>query len=241
MGSEKILMKSKDFLLDIFFPKFCANCQREGTYLCADCFSLIDLADRQYCPFCAIPKETINGKPCNSCKKSKFLDGLFSAADYKNSIVKKLIKDFKYEPYVKDLARTLSFIIISFLLNLENKPDFGGFSIVPIPLHIKKMKKRGFNQSEELAKELSKDLEIPFLNNILERIKNTTSQAELSKEERIINASNAFICRNPKTIKDKKILLIDDVFTTGSTMEECAKTLKQSGAKEVWGMTIARG
>ena len=238
---KNFLLSAKKIFLDILFPKFCLNCEREGNYLCQDCFYLIDILDRQYCPFCFPPKITLDGKTCESCKRTKKLKGLFCAASYENFIVKKTINRFKYRPYLKDLAPILASLIITYLIKLNKLSDFGDFSLVPIPLHKRKLKLRGYNQAEELAKEISTILKIPVLSNVLLKIKNTPAQVELKKEERRENIKNAFLCKDPAMIKNKKILLVDDVFTTGATMEECALVLRNSGAKEVWGMVVARG
>ena len=240
------MKKLLEFILDMLFPKFCVNCGREGTYLCQDCFSLIDIFRQQHCPFCYPPKPTADGKTCPSCQRRKYLNGLFCAASYDNYIVKNLINQFKYEPYVKEMSKPISFLIAAHFINLEN-PYFleesrrEDFILIPVPLHIKKMKQRGYNQAEEIGKEVSKLLKVPLINNVLVKIKETPSQTELTKEEREKNILGTFLCRNTESVKNKKIFLIDDVFTTGSTMEECALTLKRAGAKEVWGITVARG
>ena len=92
------LSSFKKLILDLLFPKFCINCGKEESYLCQDCFSLVDIAERQYCPFCSSPKVVIDGKTCNYCKKSKQLSGLYCATSYNNFIAKKMINQFKYEP-----------------------------------------------------------------------------------------------------------------------------------------------
>ncbi len=240
---KQYLNLSKQFLLNLFFPPICVNCQKEGSYLCQDCFSLIDFSNQQYCPFCQKPKIVLDGKTCPTCKKSKKLTGLFSAAPYKNFIIKKLIKQFKYSPYVKDLAKTLAFLIIHHLQLLENTQQVFAEKetiLIPVPLTRKKQKQRGFNQTEEIGKELSKFLAVPLINNTLTKIKETLPQIELSSKERKENIKGVFFCKEPEKVKNKIILLIDDVFTTGATMEECAKVLKKAGAKQVWGITIAR-
>jgi len=234
-------LKIVEFVLDILFPKFCLNCGAEGNYLCPDCLSLIEVLDRQYCPFCFPPRIVFAGT-CLSCKRTKKLAGLYCAASYENFIVKKLIHQFKYEPYLKDLAKTLSSLIITHLQHLNKVNNFESFLLVPAPLHKKKLKQRGFNPAQEIAKEIAKALKIPVIN-ALAKIKQTPAQVELEKEERLENIKGAFICPRPDLgqIKNRKILLVDDVFTTGATMEECALTLKKAGAKEVWGMVVARG
>lgn len=235
----------KSFLLDLFFPSFCINCGKEGNYLCQDCLALIDISEYQYCPFCKSAKIVLDGKTCKTCKKHKKLKGLYCATSYQNFVVKKMLKLFKYSPFIKELAKPLSFLIIahfqilnkSFPQNLEEK----GFVLIPVPLHKRKLKWRGFNQAEELAKELSLFFKIPLIKNVLIKTKETLPQVELKEREREENIKNAFQCVKPESIKKRKILLVDDVFTTGATMEECAKVLKQAGAKEIYGIAIARG
>ena len=272
---KEVLSKTKEFVLDILFPKFCLICGREKDYLCQDCFSLIEINERQYCPFCSPPKIVLDGKTCPSCRRTKSLNGLYSATSYDNYIIKKLIYQFKYS-HVKELAKPLSSLIINNLINLNkhlgpvekigngekrrkekrssvweiplkpasqlfNWKNFSEFILIPIPLYKKKLKERGFNQSEEIAKELSKIFKIPVFNNVLIKTRQTLSQAKLNKEEREKNIKGTFSCQQKEIINGKKILLVDDVFTTGSTMEEGAITLKSAGAKQVWGIVIARG
>lgn len=237
---KKFLSTTKKFLLDILFPKFCLNCGKEGNYLCSDCISLIDIVERQYCPFCAPPKVVLNGKTCPSCRKTKKLNGLYFATSYNNYIIKKTIHQLKYY-HIKELTKPLAFLIISHLINLNKNINFSSFALIPIPLHKKKLKKRGFNQSEELAKEISKILKIPVLSNVLIKTKKTLNQVDLKKREREENIKGAFFCQKPESVKNKKILLVDDVFTTGATMEEGARVLKNAGASQVWGIVVARG
>lgn len=236
--------KTKEFALDLLFPKFCVNCQTEGFYLCPDCFSLIEILDRQYCSFCEVPPVVPDGKTCYKCRKTRKLDGLFCATSYENQIVKKLIRSFKYEPFAKDLAETLSYLIVnhfSALGILEKFNYFSDFIIIPIPSYKKKIKYRGFNPAEEIAKKLASLFRIPVLDDVLIKIKHTPPQAELKKEERMENIKGVFEVKNQSVIWENKILLVDDVFTTGATMEEGARVLKNAGALEVLGVVIARG
>lgn len=232
--------KNKNFLIDLFFPKFCFNCGKEGEYLCSDCLALIDILEEQYCLVCG--KRVIDGKTCLRCRSKTKIDGLYFAVSYQNKLIKKLISQFKYKPFIKDLSKILASLIITHFY-LSNKLDFlvsEKSILAPVPLTRKKLKLRGFNQSVEIAKELSLLLKISLVSNALIKIKNTQPQIELSKEERKENIKGAFLCKNVERIKDKKIFLIDDVFTTGATMEECAKVLKSAGAREVWAITVAR-
>ena len=229
-------------ILDIFFPKRCINCQKEGSYLCNDCLSLIEISPKDYCPFCYPPKETENGKTCR-LHHQKNLDGLIAATSYQDKIVRKAILSLKYKPYIKDLAKPLTLLIIAHLNLLNNKPNFHNFVLVPIPSDKSRLKRRGFNQAEEIAKELAKSLkETTFSKNILIKSKKTKPQAELLRKGREKNIKGAFKVdiKRLDFIKNRKILLVDDVFTTGATMEEAAKVLKKAGASKVWGIVVAR-
>lgn len=234
--------KIKDFLVDLLFPKFCLGCNIEGTYLCEDCKAALDILQFSYCLCNKNPLRLPEAGKCGKCR-SKKLSGLFYALSYQeNPLTKKLIHQFKYPPYIKELSRPLSELIIEHfsLLNKGWQKVLENAVLIPVPLDKKKMKRRGFNQAEEIARNLSEILKIPLISNNLIKIKKTLPQVELSEKEREENIKNAFLCRNPEEIKKKKILLIDDVYTTGSTMEECARVLKTAGAKEVWGVAIAR-
>ena len=237
-------MTKKEFLLNFFFPSHCINCQKEGNALCLDCFGLIDISNGPYCPFCWPPKIVLDARTCPSCRKHRNLTGLFNAAPYNNFIIKKLISQFKYEPFIRGLAGTLSSLIIQHFQTLDYPPPFfrdkAGFVLVPVPLHKKRLKWRGFNQAEEICCHLSPVLNIPLISDVLLKIKETQPQMKLIAKERQENIKGVFVCQNNDLIRNKKILLADDVFTTGATMEECARVLKDAGAKEVWGVVVAR-
>lgn len=228
-------------ILDFFYPKFCYLCKKEKTYLCPECFLKIEIAKSSFCPYCG--KRSFDGKICQNHKK--FLNGFVSATFYENDLVKKLIDDFKYN-FVKELSKNLSLLIFRFLKENQEVEFFKNpydFVLVPVPLHKRKLRWRGFNQSEEIAKELSPLIKIPFKKDLLLRKKYTKSQMLLDKKKREENVKNAFLVnKNKKEIlQQKKIILVDDVATTLFTLEEAAKTLKESGAKEVWGLVVAHG
>lgn len=228
-------------LIDILFPAFCLNCGREGAYICEDCASLVEIFENQYCPFCRIPKIVPDGKTCIKCRESKKLNGLFCATSYDNRLIRGLIQKFKYEPTLaKCLAKPLADFIITHF-KLVNKGNFEECLWIAVPLHKKKLKQRGFNQAEELAKELSERLGGELSFDALIKTRQTDSQTDLPRQEREKNVGGAFSCVKPEAIRGKKIFLVDDVFTTGATMEECARVLRKAGAKEIWGVVVARG
>lgn len=239
----------QNFLLNLFFPKFCLGCQKEGAYLCDDCKETLDINQFNYCLCDRNPSTLPPNKELGKCPKcqDKKLSGLYFALPYKEKqLTKKIIHQFKYQPYLKDMAKTLASLIIEHLiLSGKNTDEIWENSIlIPVPLDKKKFRIRGYNQSEELAKELSKILKIPVVLDCLIKTKSTKPQMELNKIEREKNLLGAFEIKCVKSdlthFKNKKIFLVDDVYTTGSTMQECAKILKQSGAKSVWGICIAR-
>jgi len=240
----------KKNILDLFFPKFCLGCQKEGFYLCPDCKETLDISQFNYC-LCdrnplRLPLNEKHGK-CPKCQDKK-LSGLYFALPYKEKeLTKRLIYQFKYPPYLKDLAKTFALILAEHLiLSGKNTDEIWQDSIlVPVPLERKKFNERGYNQSEELAKELSKILKIPAISDCLLKTKPTNSQMELSKSDRETNLLSSFTIQSigvsdTPILFGKKVFLVDDVYTTGSTMQECTKVLKSAGAKSVWGICIAR-
>ena len=236
---NKIIYKIRDFLLDILFPKFCFGCQTEGTYLCPDCAATIEISQCNYC-LCEKPIRLPSNGKCRNCDH-KNLSGLYSAAPYSNKLVQSLIKKFKYEPYAKDLVKPLANLLINHLQLLDQLPDFSGFLLIPIPLGDKKIRRRGFNQAEEIAKELSTHFHLPLLDNALIKVKENSAQAELEKDQREENIKGVFAVKNAEEIAGKNILLVDDVYTTGATMEEATETLKKARANQVRGVAVARG
>jgi len=222
-------------ILDTLFPKLCVSCRTEGQHLCEDCFSLLSLAN------------TTSPLP-----RSSPLAGLFSATSYQDRLVQKIIHNFKYPPFLKGLSLPLASLIIAHLALLDkphsfnnprvqNQPQHNQYVLIPMPLHKKRLRWRGFNQAEEIAKQLSNILMMPLCSDILVKTKHTTPQIELSEEERKINIVGVFAVQNPEFVTNKKILLVDDVYTTGSTMEEAANVLKEAGARQVFGVVVARG
>lgn len=227
-------LQIKNFILDVLFPKICLNCQREGDYLCQDCLAILGVSNfHQKYP-------------------AKNLTDLYFALPYQNILIKRLIQKFKYEPYIKELSKTLADLIITHFSLSDNLESFSDadfiehprrsrdFILVPVPSEKKRLRKRGFNPAEEIGKELSLHFKIPLILDVLIKIKETQPQVELASAARKENLKGAFLKKNEEAVKNKKVILVDDVYTTGSTMEECAGVLKQSGAKEVVGIAVAR-
>ena len=233
--------KIQNFVLNLLYPQFCFNCGQEATsYLCEDCKSTLEIlqSHQKY----SSQKGEENKFSSSPVAVARDLKDLYFALPYQNLLIKNLIQKFKYQPFVRELAIPLTSLIITHFQLIEKSPtEFFDFILIPVPLEKRKLKWRGFNQAEEIGKELSKFLKISLLNNVLAKIKETPSQVELSDEERKENIKGVFLVKDEELIKNRKILLIDDIYTTGATMEECARVLKTAGAKEIIGIVVARG
>ena len=171
--------------------------------------------------------------------KDSILDDLYVATDYKNFLVKKAILELKYEPFAKEIAKDLANLVKIHFEASEVKFDLSNFVLVPVPLSKKRLKWRGYNQAEEIAKEISNFFKIPLIADCLIKTKETLPQVELEEKERRENLKGAFLVKNKEKIEGKNVFLVDDVFTTGTTLRECAKALKESGAKKVIGIVVA--
>lgn len=230
------IMKLKNFFLQILFPKNCVYCNTENTFICDDCLKKIKINKFPLCPVCK--KLNFQKSPCLSCRKQTKIKVLFSPCLYQDPKIKELIHIFKYN-FIENLTNPLSYLMIKTLEN--EKENLKNFVIIPVPLHKKRLRQRGFNQAELLANEIGKFFQISVLNNVLKRIEFEIPQTKIeNRKQRKENIKNAFQYIGFESIKNKNVLLIDDVATTGATLNECAKILKQNGAKIIWAATIAR-
>jgi competence protein ComFC len=177
-------------LLDLLFPKRCVNCRKIGAYICANCFAFIKFHEGGICVICQRP--AIGGLTHPICKTRYTPDGVFSSLAYKG-VVKKLVYKFKYDPNLTDLKSVLIDLFYEGIIQKEvlYKLLQRESVLVPIPIYKGRMRKRGYNQAEILAKGLSKNLDMPVLN-ILERVRDTKTQVGLKKEEREVNIKGAF-------------------------------------------------
>ncbi len=229
--------------LDFFFPKTCVLCHKEGSFLCLDCFSKIKIKFGPHCPFCK--KRVPDGRICKNCrnKEKSPLNGFINITSYSDKDIRKIIDGFKYD-FLKELNSPILALFIKFFkenqeIEFVKNPD--DFIIIPIPLFWKRLHWRGFNQVEVLGDPLAQFLHIPFKNDILKRIKNTSPLAKMDDPlNRKKEIEGAFLIKNKNEVKNKKIILLDDVATTLSTLSEAAKLLKDSGAKEIWGLVFAK-
>ena len=238
---KQVLSKIKNITLYLLFPRTCFNCGvdlplNEQGFLCSDCLKELKRPGPMICQRCGLTLKD-GGAHCFNCRgKKHFKCSLIRSALDFNAPSRALIHGLKYEKYT-NIAKFFAPLMHKTLL--ENPSMLEAEYFVPVPIHKKRLKKRGFNQAEVLARELSSLVDIPVLP-ALARVKNTKSQTKLTKKERAENIKEAFICSDPKAVKKKAIILIDDVCTTSATLEECAKVLKKAGAREVYALCATK-
>ncbi len=218
---------------DLLFPKICFNCNRLGKYLCNECCEYLPSPLHQRCIICQKP--SLGGWTHPKCVRKQSPARLLTLFDYQNKLVAQLINSAKLS-LAYELLEELADTALS-RIRIENHL-FSQFVICPIPQTKTKLRKRGYNHSEVIAKVWSKNLHMT-IDKVLIKPRNTKEQKQLSKSERKSNLQNAFQINQPEYIP-KQILLIDDITTTGATFREAAKVLLRAGAKTVWCLALAQ-
>ena len=236
-----MLKNLTQFFLNTLFPIKCIYCsQKFDVFLCEDCLKKIVYIENQTCPVCKTFNE--KGDVCIKCRSVSMPDGLIAMCEY-NHIISELLQAYKYNG-IAGVEAIINFIVASFFKRNSLKMRFyiDDCVIVPIPLHKKRLQEREFNQSEVIANIVASHLNTPVNKTLLKRIKNTPKQSLLSKEKRIENIQNAFAIDNIDIVHQRNVLLIDDVYTTGSTMQECVRVLKdKANFKKIYGLVLAKG
>ncbi len=218
--------------LDLLFPPRCVWCGSWGKWLCDNCLRTVRFLEEPHCRFCG--KALPEWGTCPSCSNEfHALEGIISVAYFEGPI-QEAVHLLKYRGRTA-LAYPLAELMASRLIRTDLKAD----AIIPVPLHPQRLRERGYNQAALLAESLSQKLGIPILNGALERIRYTRSQVGLGALERKENVKGAFRA-DPLKVAGKDLILVDDVCTTGATLEECGFALKQAQAGRIWGLTLAR-
>ncbi|KKR36554.1 MAG: Phosphoribosyltransferase [Candidatus Yanofskybacteria bacterium GW2011_GWF1_44_227] len=187
----------------------------------------------------------IDGEACWLCRDSVYIDRLFVATEYKDKLIQRSVKYFKYS-FIKELSGPLSVLLIKYLglLGKERKINLFDQStiVMPVPLSRRRFNWRGFNQAELLAKSIADNFLMPMEVDTIRRREGSVLQASVKdRSVRLENVLNIFEAKDLKYAKGARVILVDDVVTSGATMNECAKVLKENGAREVFGLAIARG
>lgn len=241
-------MNPLNFLVNLLYPRRCLSCGKFGRYFCDNCRITIRktlVIEENICPICE--KIAFGGLTHPDCRSRFTLDGLSSVFVYQG-IIREAIRLLKYKK-VRDLIPEFTKLIIQ-TLKPQNKTTFRALEqyiqkerplTIPLPLHWWRRRTRWFNQSELLGKPLASHWNLELRADILKRVKLKKPQYKLKEKERQENIKGAFsVNKNIVISKYRNILLLDDVWTTGSTIKEAARTLKRAGAKKVWGLTMAR-
>jgi len=226
------LQRVKTALLDLLFPLRCFGCGSEGSLLCPSCSRTLPRIELPFCQRCGMPYT--EGNLCPACLSYPLsIDGIRSVFLFKGT-ARQAVLQFKYR-HLKAAAEPLGQLMADFL---RSNP-LTGEVIVPVPLHPRRLRRRGYNQASLLAIEVGRLSGLPVVEGALVRVRDTVSQARsASAAERRSNVHGAFEC--PQGLHGVKVLLIDDVCTTGATLDACAAALKAAGAASIWGLTTAR-
>ncbi len=230
------LKKQTQFLADILFPKFCLGCGLPGLYICLKCQKKLKYFANNQCLFCR--KRSPYGLTDIYCKEKYHLDGFWSVFEY-NELMRKIIKTFKYKKAYMVWEEFKNIIDYKKLFLIKN---WGTINYIqPIPLSRQKLNRRGFNQTKFIADFFSQIFKIKTVDFLI-RKKDIKPQALLKKNERRRNIKGAFFLhKDTSLLKRKTILLVDDVLTTGATLNEAAKVLKENQANKVFALTLAHG
>jgi competence protein ComFC len=240
-----LLKTSISTLVDLLYPRQCQICGevetcRRFSFLCDGCFDSAPRLNPPYCERCALPLPGAFSAPfrCPNCSEMSLHFSRAMAPLRFQGVVRRVIHAFKYSH-----QRYWSQVLSSWLVdeakswNLSAEVDV----VVPVPLFATRERERGFNQAKLLTEDFVKAVRIPCEPRALVRVRETETQTHLDRAERLENLRNAFQVRNADSIEGKRVLLMDDVLTTGSTANECARVLQEAGATSVLVFTLARG
>jgi ComF family protein len=227
-----------DKFLNTLFPESCPVCQKPSydhktAPICTECWQSIQPYNGQKCRKCGKPLFSDISTVCGECIKDEPAFRSARSFGLYDGTLRKAINLFKYHN-IKRLSKPLSEIILRIRIPRVD-------AVLPVPLYKKRLRQREFNQSALFAKYIAKNLGITLLLDCLVKIKDTMPQVGLSSKDRLKNIRKAFGIKDKKLIEGKKVLLIDDVITTGATVRECSRALKKAGAKEIYVITLAHG
>ena len=222
-------------VLDILFPRCCIQCRNEGSSFCESCRATLPRLLPPVCPGCGDPQA--GGCICPHCRYYPLqLNGLRAFSEYKEPL-RSVIHAFKYRGNSL-LGESLGTLLAETYLRHHMQADL----IVPVPLHAERLQQRGYNQAQILAASCARQLYLPISTTLLVRTRTATTQVKSGAQERRSNLQGAFKYHAHATtqlLRNRKIIIIDDVCTTGATLETCAQLLFAAGCKEVWGLVLA--
>lgn len=223
----------QEIVVDFFFPRRCVGCGRVGDFLCTSCCQILPRLLPPFCLKCGKPESS--GGLCPTCWGWQAeINGIRSPFHF-DGVVRQAIHELKYHN-LKAISGCLAGLLATYL-QVNPMP---GEVLVPVPLHPRRLRQRGYNQSSLLAQELGRLTALPVVEDCLFRFKDSLPQARApTVEDRRRNMADVFACLDQR-LSGRHVLLVDDVCTSGATLEACAVALKAAGAVSVWGLTLAR-
>lgn len=233
-------------LFDVLFPRPCIGCDGDrnggGEFLCELCRDHVPFILPPFCATCGCPGEMEYEYPtkdfeCGLCRKNTYRFDRARSLGVYASVLKELVHFFKYQRH-PGAIREIAPLLEQYLR--EHNETHAGLEVVWVPLHPDKLKERGFDQSYVLADRLARLCGLPLVEGALRRVRDTPPQARKTRAERMENVKGAFEVVRPEWVSGRRLLVVDDVLTTGATMNEVAKVLKRAGADRVEAFTLAR-
>lgn len=218
------------WILEAVFPPSCASCGREGAWLCDPCARSVAWMEEQACPFCH--DQASGWRTCRACAARHWLDGAWAVARYEKPVTC-LVQAMKFQG-VMGVSRALPSLLSGRVVMARERDAM----LVPVPIHRRRRAERGFNQSGVIARCLEAELGLTAMQPLV-RTRHTGPQVGKERAERLSNLRGAIRCS--QGMKNKNIILVDDVLTTGATLDECARALKRRGAASVTAIVLARG
>ncbi|MFQ6131489.1 MAG: double zinc ribbon domain-containing protein [Armatimonadota bacterium] len=239
------LRSARDALLDLCFPPRCQGCQELKHHLiCDDCRRAIDRIQPPLCARCGRPFDTVahTADICGGCRQASPAFEVARAIGTHTGPLRRVIIAYKFQGRTR-LAQPLAQMLSDYVTATDG-PAAAALAeaevIVPVPLHPNRRRWRGYDQAELLATDLGARLGLPVAAQAMARVKETQPQISLTPAQRRLNVRGAFQVRKPAAVAERSIMLLDDVLTTGATLQECAKVLKRAGAKRVLALTVSR-
>jgi ComF family protein len=230
-------------LMDLCLPRICAGCGQiggqEDGFWCAECLGNISWIVSPICPQCGRPFPDAPHSPdhlCGECALETFHFTSARSVVLHAGIMRDRIHQFKFGGRLEWIPPFVELLRIAYDNWGIPVPEI----VFPVPLHVKRLRERGFNQSGLLAKEFARSLDLSVSFDTLVRKNRTAPQTRLNREQRLTNVKDAFEVPEKKDIRGRRILILDDVYTTGTTLSECARVLKKKGASDVYALTVTR-
>lgn len=225
----------RDLAIEALFPRFCVACQAEGSLMCTSCLDQWTPVPPQVsCAFCG---QLGSPRTCADCREDRYLDGLSYFVPYGNPLMRELIGNWKFygdrsaeDVFVKSLRRVAPRI----------QPPLAPYWVTWVPLHESRLRSRGFDQAQFVAELAGEIFGLP-IEQLIHRVHKTAPQSRTSREERKVGEMDGVFSVVSGIDVPEHVLLCDDVFTSGTTMDAVARLLKENGAKTVWGFTLAKG